>query len=174
MISNNGVLTLHLMTDSHTRISNYQFNFHIPISNLISCTVSGHNCLSPRGFSCLFQIKPQCFQKCISWSWSYGSWIYKYLCNPCLSPSTLGVWIPLGRGVSDTIWCDNVCQWLVRGWWFSLGTPVSCTNKIDRHDVAEILVKVALNTITLTLKRYTEVMCWPSLLKFTFTKANKF
>jgi hypothetical protein len=25
-------------------------------------SVSGHNCLSPRGFSCLFQIKPQCFQ----------------------------------------------------------------------------------------------------------------
>jgi len=21
-----------------------------------------------------------------SWSWSYGSWIYKYLCNQCLSP----------------------------------------------------------------------------------------
>jgi len=21
-----------------------------------------------------------------SWSWSYGSWIYDYLCNQCLSP----------------------------------------------------------------------------------------
>jgi len=21
-----------------------------------------------------------------SWSWSFGSWIYKYLCNQCLSP----------------------------------------------------------------------------------------
>jgi len=21
-----------------------------------------------------------------SWLWSYGSWIYNYLCNPCLSP----------------------------------------------------------------------------------------
>jgi len=21
-----------------------------------------------------------------SWSWSYGSWIYNYLCNRCLSP----------------------------------------------------------------------------------------
>jgi len=21
-----------------------------------------------------------------SWSWSYGSWIYNYLCNQCLSP----------------------------------------------------------------------------------------
>jgi hypothetical protein len=126
------------------------------------------------GFFLSISNKTTMFSKYISWSWSYGSWIYKYLYNPCLSPSTLWVWIPLRRGVSDTIWCDNVCQWLVRGWWFSLGTPVSCTNKTDRHDVAEILVKVALSTITLTLKRYTEVMFWRSLLKFTFIKANKF
>jgi hypothetical protein len=34
-------------------------------------------------------------------------------------------------------------------WRFSSGTPVSSTNKTDRHDihVAEILLKVALNTI---------------------------
>jgi len=30
-----------------------------------------------------------------SWSWSYGSWIYNYLCNQCLSPLKLWVWIPL-------------------------------------------------------------------------------
>jgi len=24
-----------------------------------------------------------------SWSWSYGSWIYNYLCNRCLSPLML-------------------------------------------------------------------------------------
>jgi len=34
--------------------------------------------------------------------------------------------------------------------WFSLGTPVSSTNKSDDHDITEILLKVALNTITLT------------------------
>ena len=34
-----------------------------------------------------------------SWSWSYGSWIYNYLCNQCLSPLTLWVWIPLRWGV---------------------------------------------------------------------------
>jgi len=22
----------------------------------------------------------------LSWSWLYGSWIYNYLCNQCLSP----------------------------------------------------------------------------------------
>ena len=30
-----------------------------------------------------------------------------------------------------------------------LGTPVSSTNKTDRHDITEILLKVALNTIIL-------------------------
>jgi hypothetical protein len=33
---------------------------------------------------------------------------------------------------------------------FSPGTPVSSTNKIHRHDIAEILLKVALNTINQT------------------------
>ena len=31
--------------------------------------------------------------------------------------------------------------------WFSPGTPVSSTNKDDRHDMTEILLKVALSTI---------------------------
>jgi len=30
-----------------------------------------------------------------SWSWSYGSWIYNYLCTLCLSPLKLLVRIPL-------------------------------------------------------------------------------
>jgi hypothetical protein len=29
-----------------------------------------------------------------SWLWSYGSWIYNYLCNQCLSPLKLWVWTP--------------------------------------------------------------------------------
>jgi hypothetical protein len=32
-----------------------------------------------------------------SWPWSYGSWIYNYLCNQYLSPLTLWVRIPLRR-----------------------------------------------------------------------------
>jgi thioester reductase-like protein len=34
------------------------------------------------------------------------------------------------------------------GCWFSPGTLVSSTNKTDLHDITEILLKVALNTIT--------------------------
>jgi hypothetical protein len=36
----------------------------------------------------------------------------------------------------------------VTGQWFSLGTPVSSTNKTDRPDITEILLKVALSTIS--------------------------
>ena len=78
-----------------------------------------------------------------SWSWSYGSWIYNYLCNQCLSPLTLWVWTLLRWGVLNTTLCNKVCQWLAAGRWFSLGTPVSSTNKTDRHDITEILLKVA-------------------------------
>jgi hypothetical protein len=35
----------------------------------------------------------------------------------------------------------------VTGRWFSPGTPVSSTNKTDCHDIIEILLKVALDTI---------------------------
>ena len=78
-------------------------------------------------------------------SWSYGSWIYNYLCNQCLSPLKLWVRIPLKARC--TTLCDKVCQWLAEGRWFSLGTPVSSTNKTYHHDITEILLKVALNTI---------------------------
>ena len=36
--------------------------------------------------------------------------------------------------------CDKVCQWFVTGRWFFPGTPVSATNKTDRHDITEIVL----------------------------------
>jgi hypothetical protein len=42
---------------------------------------------------------------------------------------------------------DKVYQLLAHGRWFSPGTPASSTIKTGRHDIAEILLKVALNTI---------------------------
>jgi hypothetical protein len=38
-------------------------------------------------------------------------------------------------------------QLLAHGRWFSLGTPASFTTKTGRHDIAEILLNVALNKI---------------------------
>jgi hypothetical protein len=51
-------------------------------------------------------------------------------------------------------WCtrlaaasNKVYQLLAHGRWFSPGTPAFSTTKPGRHDIAEILLKVALNTI---------------------------
>jgi hypothetical protein len=43
---------------------------------------------------------------------------------------------------------------MVTGQWYSPGIKVSPNNKTDRHDITEILLKVALNTLTLTLKEW--------------------
>jgi hypothetical protein len=51
-------------------------------------------------------------------------------------------------GVLDTTLCDKVCQWLAAGLWFFPCTPVFSTNKTDRHDITEMLLKVELNSIT--------------------------
>ena len=40
---------------------------------------------------------------------------------------------------------DKVYQLLAHGRWFSPGTPASSTTTTGRHDIAEILLKVALN-----------------------------
>jgi hypothetical protein len=50
------------------------------------------------------------------------------------------------NGVSsnpDVTLCDRVCRRLVTGRWFSPGSPVSSTNKI------EVLLNVALNSTAL-------------------------
>jgi len=78
---------------------------------------------------------------------SYGSWIYNYLWNQCLSLLTLWIRIRLRRGVLDTTLCDEVCQWLATCRWFSPGSLLSSTNKADRHYMTEILLKVGLSTI---------------------------
>ena len=41
---------------------------------------------------------------------------------------------------------DKVDQLLAHGRWSSPGTPASSTTKTGPHDIAEILLKVALNT----------------------------
>ena len=70
--------------------------------------------------------------------------------NTRLSP----IWGGFAPGfVNDKKWCtrlvaasDKVYQLLAHGGWFSPGTPASFTTKTGRHDIAEILLKVALNT----------------------------
>ena len=50
-----------------------------------------------------------------------------------------------------------VYQLLAHVWWFSTGTPASSTTKT----IAEILLKVALNTINQIKSINLEVMCQP-------------
>jgi hypothetical protein len=90
-------------------------------------------CLFIFHFDCLWSQGP-------SWPWSYGSWIYNYLCNQCLSP--LMLWVRISIRVRCTTLCDKVCQWLATGQRFSPGPPGPSTNKTDRHDITEILLKV--------------------------------
>ena len=96
--------------------------------------------------------------------WSYGSWIYNYLCNQCLSP--LMLWVRILIRARCTTLCDKVCQWLATGQWFSQRPPVSSTNKTDRHDRTEILLKVTLNTIKHTNKQST--FCLNALILFQY------
>jgi len=51
------------------------------------------------------------------------------------------------RGVLDTTLCDKVCQLFATGRWFSPWSPVSSANKTECHDITEILLKLAPNTI---------------------------
>ena len=48
---------------------------------------------------------------------------------------------------------DKVYQLLVHYRWFSPATPASSTRKTGRHDIAEILLKVALSTINQSLNQ---------------------
>jgi hypothetical protein len=54
---------------------------------------------------------------------------------------------------------DKVYQLLVHGLWFSSGTPASSTTKTGRHDIAEILLKVALSTINQIIIYSTGLNC---------------
>ena len=92
-----------------------------------------HFCSNPIYFPYLYDL------------WSYRSWIYNYLCNWCPLPVMLWVRLPL-RAMCTTL-CDKICQWLPAGRWLSPGPSVSSTNKTDRHNITEILLKVTLDTM---------------------------
>ena len=69
------------------------------------------------------------------------------------------------------VYCFNVdidLQWLSAVRCIFSGTPVSSTNKTDRHDITEILLKVAFNTKTLTPNPKHCTNCEQNMLKFVF------
>ena len=59
------------------------------------------------------------------------------------------------------------------GRWFSPGTPVSSTNKIDHHNKSEVLLKVTLSIIkrnetVLGYIKKKEILCQHSLINTNF------
>ena len=56
------------------------------------------------------------------------------------------------------------------GRWFSPGTPVSSNDKIDRHYITGILLKVALNTLTVTLDYF--IFNIPLLFQYKLKKGQ--
>jgi hypothetical protein len=75
------------------------------------------------------------------------------------------------RGLLDSTLCDKVCQWFEVVQWFSPGTPVSSTNKIDRHDITGILLTVTLSIITHHL--YLIIIWSMKIMKINKKKNNK-
>ena len=68
--------------------------------------------------------------------------IIQIVCTP--RPERDSNWIPLAQDeVYNIMWSSLSVTYVG----FPPGTLVSSTNKTDRHDIAEILLKVALNTI---------------------------
>ena len=79
----------------------------------------------------------------IVWGARVAQWVRS------LDLTTHGSLSPIRRGLQK--WCtrraaasDKVYQLLAHGRWFSPGTPASSTTKTGRHDIDEILLKVAL------------------------------
>ena len=79
-----------------------------------------------------------------SWSGSYSSWICNYMCNQCLNTIKVMSSSNLAHGEVYSIqhYVIQFCGFLL------VGTLVSSTNTTDRNDITEILLKVALNTMT--------------------------
>jgi hypothetical protein len=73
-----------------------------------SCKVSVYNKQTKLVWWCLTPLLT--IFRYIVGPWSYGSRIYNYLCNKCLSP--LMLWVRISIRVRYTTLCDKVCQWL--------------------------------------------------------------
>ena len=101
------------------------FETHFLVANLIEKILF----LFTQNYCILENSKPFANQvSCVIFQEDAGFQIHTFVCT-CILKKV------------QSVTCDNP------GRWFSPGTPVSSTNKTDYHDITEILLKVALNTI---------------------------
>ena len=84
------------------------------------------------------------------WPWHCLSFDLQLLITPLVIFTLLAMALSVLRFTASDypFGSDKVYQLLAHGWWFSPGTPASSTTKTGRHDIAEILLKVGLNTQT--------------------------
>ena len=87
------------------------------------------------------------------WRNELGSWITHNSCKPITNTTWVRARLcKLQKGCTRlTSASDKVYQLLAGGWLFSPGAPASSTTKTGRHDIAEMLLKVALSTIKIVV-----------------------
>ena len=77
-------------------------------------------------------------------------YMYKIFVNGSFWSYVVGSSLSQSNVYSIEHYAKQNCPLPVEGLWFSACTPVSSTNENDRHDITQILFKVALNTTTIT------------------------
>ena len=101
----------------------------------------------------VYSIKRQTKDDCIVLLYDMKYYIYS------LKPITNTAWVrarlcKLQKGNTRLAAASaKVYKLLTHGRWFSPGTPASSTTKTGRHDIADILLKVALNTINKSINQ---------------------
>jgi hypothetical protein len=98
---------------------------------------------------CSKQIEGSKQKRVPPWPWSYDSWFHNYLFYQCLSPLMFESWS--GRGVQH--YAIEFVSYMRRISGFLRVLQFPSPRKTDRHDIAKILLKVALNTIKQTNKQ---------------------
>jgi hypothetical protein len=77
----------------------------------------------------------------------YSQKFYDYIKNDCSLCYNIAIWC------HGQVWL-TVFIYMI----YSPGPPISSTNKTDHHDITEILLEVALNTLTLYIYIYVYFM----------------